>query len=160
MKQGIYYCHHHEAHYVKLCGEMRYTDAVKFHELSQHTRHDMVSDLFIDMSETTFIDSTLLGAVTQLGLQFHRRGHKPSLACQNEYIRHTIQTMGLDQLFRWGTMPKADMTWQIMSGEENSLTSSDVLDAHQSLISVDEKNKEEFGELVEQLNNQGKREHE
>jgi anti-sigma B factor antagonist len=58
------------------------------------TRHCLV-----DLTETTFVDSTTLGVLTGQLVRLRAEGGSLALVCTNDYVLRTIGIAGMDRVF-------------------------------------------------------------
>jgi anti-anti-sigma factor len=114
-----------------------------------------IQDIIIDMSETDFVDSTVLGLIAQLG----KRHTQPIIMYEHEQIHKLLKHLGLDKFFLICKKTQAsplemDEIFQELAPPKKD--SEDKLkkrieQAHKLLYEIDEKNKIEFGDVVNYL---------
>ncbi|MBU2712458.1 STAS domain-containing protein [Zooshikella harenae] len=111
--------------------------------------------VIVDLTETEGIDSTSLGLLAKLSIQAKKRlGLVPTVVSTNEDITRILLSMGFDQVFilvREQAHPSQSL--QEVPVEECSEESAKqkVLDAHKVLMSLNEKNRQAFKDLVKSL---------
>ncbi|MBU2704353.1 STAS domain-containing protein [Zooshikella marina] len=111
--------------------------------------------VIVDLTETEGIDSTSLGLLAKLSIQAKKKlGLVPTVVSTNEDITRILLSMGFDQVFilvREQAQPSQSL--QEVPVEECSEESAKkkVLDAHKVLMSLNEKNRQAFKDLVKSL---------
>ncbi len=109
-----------------------------------------VSEIVIDMTETVFVDSTVLGLIAQLT----KHPVTPIIIYKNETIYNMLRHLGFHKIF---VLSKQDSASGMNSEfEELTCTASDSKDslrkrlenAHKLLYEINEQNKIEFGGVV------------
>jgi anti-anti-sigma factor len=147
----------HEGTYVlKLAGEVRVPMCGTLDQFIERMFTDAaLTAVAIDLSETQVIDSTALGLLAKIAIYFDKRfGGKPLLLSPNEDITRILLSMGFPQIFDLRTealsMPQA--TEEVVKVSCNELNACDkVLEAHQILMGLNEKNRETFRDVVSAL---------
>ena len=114
-----------------------------------------IESVIIDLTETKGIDSTSLGLLARLSIQSKKRfGLVPTILSTNDDINRILMTMGFDQVFvivkeagkdvdRLQDLPCEDSADQEVMDK--------VLNAHKTLMDLNEHNRQEFQELVHRL---------
>ena len=111
--------------------------------------------VLVDLSKTENIDSTSLGLLAKLSIQADKRFHyRPTLISTRADITRILLSMGFDEVFNLVETP---LEHKEQLAELPHLQSSEegirqrVLDAHRTLMSMNETNREAFRDLVETL---------
>lgn len=111
--------------------------------------------VIVDLSPTENIDSTSLGLLAKLSIQAEKRFHfRPTLISTHRDITRILLSMGFDEVFDLVEEPlefKEQMAElpQMPSSEED--VRQRVLDAHRTLMSMNDVNRETFHDLVSAL---------
>jgi anti-sigma B factor antagonist len=95
-----------EAHVVAVTGEIDLFTAPDF---KQHVAAPIdagVAHVIVDLSATTFIDSSSLGVLIGAHRRLKLRGGSLTIVCDNEAITKTFRITGLDGVFN--LVPKID----------------------------------------------------
>lgn len=111
-----------------------------------------IKDIVVDMSETQYVDSTILGLIAQLA----KRDVPPIVLYESENIYQMLRHLGLHKVFllskKTPVLPALmeDDLQEIIPIESDSEEKlrKRIEKAHQLLYEIDEKNKIEFGEVV------------
>lgn len=119
--------------------------------------------VLIDLTETEAIDSTALGLLARIAVALQGRGlDKPVILCINPDIRRILSSMGFDQVFRIleTTAALRDQFAELPGGcpSEDAVTQS-VIDAHRTLMSLNESNQQCFQSLVAALESEQRQHH-
>lgn len=113
----------------------------------------------VDLSQTVGIDSTSLGVLAKLSIQAEKRHNfRPTLVSTRRDISRILHSMGFDDVFniveqplkhehQLGQLPRREISEEAMRQQ--------VLDAHRTLMSMNEANREAFQDLVEALQTEG-----
>lgn len=109
----------------------------------------------VDLSQTENIDSTSLGLLAKLSIQADKRFHfRPTLISTRPDITRILLSMGFDEVFNLVESPleHSDQLLELpkMQSSEEGMRQR-VLDAHKTLMSMNEANRETFHDLVAAL---------
>ncbi|MDE1461619.1 STAS domain-containing protein [Spartinivicinus poritis] len=111
--------------------------------------------VIVDLTETEGIDSTSLGLLAKLSIQAKRRfGLIPTIVSTNEDINRVLLSMGFDQVFilvRDQLQENQQMSELPCQECSEQVAKEKVLDAHKVLMSMNEKNRNTFKDLVKSL---------
>ena len=143
-------------HIFKLIGEVRAQSCISLDKLlSKIEQQSNVVGAIVDLTQTTFIDSTVLGILAKLGLklkQIHQI--QAVMLSTNPDMTTLANSMGLGQVFvilNYCGDPKV-CTREFMEEHitHNAMLTT-VLDAHKTLMKLNESNQNMFEPLVKQL---------
>lgn len=106
----------------------------------------------IDLSEADGIDSTSLGLLARLSLETQRRfGYLPTLVSTQPDISRVLETMGFEDVFHIVHEPLID-TGQLgelpCEEDDEEAMRERVLEAHRTLMAMNDQNRENFQDLV------------
>ncbi|MDT8399243.1 MAG: STAS domain-containing protein [Pseudomonadales bacterium] len=111
--------------------------------------------VLVDMSETTGIDSTALGLLAKMAIQVRKKfSIKPTIVSPNSDISRILSSMGFDMISKVVSDPLTRVT---QFGELEFIDESEerirlkVIQAHQTLMSLNDKNRLQFQDLVNAL---------
>ena len=143
-------------HIFKLIGEVRAQSCISLDKLlSKIEQQSNVVGAIVDLTQTTFIDSTVLGVLAKLGLKL-KQVHQIQavMLSTNPDITTLANSMGLGQVFvilNYCGDPKV-CTRELMEEHitHNAMLTT-VLDAHKTLMKLNESNQNMFEPLVKQL---------
>ena len=147
------------AYLLKLVGEVRLTicpalEAFLEKMLNEASFHSII----VDLSETETIDSTSLGLLAKLSIRAKKQyGLVPVLISTESDITRVLHSMGFERVFiiveELETVTDFTMKELPCDFGNNSeqVIHERVLDAHRTLMSLNDDNRKAFSELVKQL---------
>ena len=142
--------------YLKMVGDMKYTECAALDELLDDIFKDNVcKEMIIDLSDTDWLDSTNLGLLAKIS-RYSLKNHqaKPLLFSQKEDINQLLDNMGFGNFFQ--IIDKIDES-QLQLQELNEVhkcrqsMKKIMLDAHENLIEMNSENKEKFKNVIDVL---------
>ncbi len=143
-------------HIFKLIGEVRAHSCISLDKLlSKIEQQANVTGALVDLTQTTFIDSTVLGVLAKLGIKLKQTHHVQAVMLStNPDITTLANSMGLAQVFViLDDCSQSDINTCTLREEQLSQRAmlSTVLDAHQTLMQLNDSNHQMFEPLVKQL---------
>ena len=151
----------HEGVYVIVFeGDVRLTLCTTVDEyLEKMFQDEGFRSVIVDLSSTDNIDSTSLGLLAKLSIQADRRfSFRPTLISTRRDITRILLSMGFDEVFDLVEEPLehheqlAELP-ELVASEED--VRQRVLDAHRTLMSLNETNRDTFHDLVAALEAEG-----
>ncbi|WP_407410974.1 anti-anti-sigma factor GigB [Acinetobacter sp.] len=143
-------------HIFKLIGEVRAHSCISLDKLlNKLEQHSDVVGAIVDLTQTTFIDSTVLGVLAKLGLKLKQIHHLQAIMLStNPDITTLANSMGLGQVFViLNYCGESDVCTQALVDDHINHASMlrTVLEAHKTLMQLNENNQNMFEPLVKQL---------
>jgi anti-anti-sigma factor len=142
---------------LKLVGDVRVPTCTSLETfVDQRIKNDEeLRAVLIDLTATEAIDSTALGLLARIAVVLQQRGlGRPVLLCINLDIERILMSMGFDKVFRIlrTTSALKSSLDELPSGDisEDAVTQQ-VIDAHRTLMSLNESNTQAFRSLVDAL---------
>jgi anti-anti-sigma factor len=142
---------------LRLIGAVRYTTCCSLSNFVAELfeRHSF-EKIVIDLTRAESIDSTNLGILAKIAKYADTKlQHKPLLVCDNPAIKEVIASMGIDEIYRYSLDCETDckvFNKLANAVENNGLNLNKVmLDAHQELSILNDKNRDEFEGVLEVL---------
>jgi anti-sigma B factor antagonist len=89
-----------DTHVVSVCGEVDLFTAPEFKQRLLSPIAAGVEHVIVDLTRTTFIDSSSLGVLIGAHRRLKARGGRLVVACDDEAIVKTFRITGLDGVFR------------------------------------------------------------
>lgn len=156
MRGRILVGEHDGVHVMLFKGDVRLTLCKAIDDYLERVLHDpCIRSIVVDLSETENIDSTSLGLLAKLSIESTRRyGYRPALVSTRADITHIIETMGLDDVFN---VVQAPLQHEEQLGDLPPCAATEeqvrarVLEAHRTLMSLNERNRAAFQDLVAEL---------
>ncbi len=154
MDKGIYYHIEDNRHTLKLVGELRAIDSRPLDQFLSSLAPGLSGQrLNLDLCDTTYLDSTMLGMIGKLGMYWSDHYHsKPSVYYNNHDIKKMLDILGIVPLFMMSENAGASKTFEMIVSEDTKKDLHErVTQAHQTLIKIDPKNENEFKNLLKHL---------
>ncbi len=112
----------------------------------------------LDLRETTHIDSTNLGLLASIANRMRERGGpRVTLVSNRDDINEILFNMGFDEVFDivpdTAPPPSDHRTLPVTTADRASLGRT-MLDAHRTLMALNERNRQEFADVVSLLESQ------
>lgn len=141
---------------LKLVGDVRLTLCCTLDQLFEQVFADKtVESIVIDLSQADNLDSTTLGLLAKIAVKAAVAGlNQPSIISSNSDITYLLESMGFRQYFLIMEEPvtsseKLEEVPQLAGSEEHIRTQ--VLEAHRTLMAMNDNNKEAFKSVVQAL---------
>lgn len=146
---------HDGAYVIKLTGDVRVTLCSSLnHYMEVIFQSGDISEVIVDMLEAEGVDSTTLGLLAKLALHCNEQYQvKPVVFCPDDSLYRTLMVMGLDDVFDIAQTVPAESVCKELPETTPCVdeTREQVLEAHKLLSSFNERNKQEFMDLIRAL---------
>lgn len=152
-KCKIFHAEHQGVHVLRYVGEIRYPIAPTlgrfFDDLFAAAP---IAGIAVDLSEVSSIDSTNLGLLARTANRLQTTfGIRLTVVCDSEDINEMLITMALDKVFdivtHGQTLPREGRVLTMERADREQVAQA-VLEAHQTLMALSEKNRELFRDVV------------
>ena len=143
-------------HVIRLVGDVRLNlcSALETY-VDDILRKGGFENIVIDLSAAEGVDSTTLGQLAKISILCREEFDiTPTISSPNEGITRILLSMGFDQVFHIvDTEINDDATFRrwVVDSVDEECARYQVIDAHKVLMSLNDKNKETFRELVDTL---------
>ncbi|TNC92500.1 STAS domain-containing protein [Thalassolituus sp.] len=143
-------------HVIRLVGDVRLNlcSALETY-VDDILRKGGFENIVIDLSAAEGVDSTTLGQLAKISILCREEFDiTPTISSPNEGITRILLSMGFDQVFHIvDTEINDDATFRrwVVDSVDEECARDQVIDAHKVLMSLNDKNKETFRELVDTL---------
>ncbi len=139
--------------FIKMVGDMKYTECATFDEfLENHFAAGGCPKIILDLSDTIWMDSTVLGLIAKISRHtIAKYNTKPLIYSTNEDLNLLLKNMGFDNYFHVVERPEhiTDDLKELEIVTKSSLEMKKImLEAHESLIELSEDNKKKFSNVV------------
>ena len=146
-------------HIVKFLGDVRLTLCPTLDQyIDTIFENNYFKTILIDLTETIGIDSSALGMLAKLSIRMKRhKGFVPTLISVDEGITRILLSMGFDRIFLLVRYldKKIEVMQELSVSPSSELTlQKKSLEAHKTLMGMNNKNWQEFKFLVEVLEKQ------
>lgn len=140
--------------FIKLVGEATYAKTAGFDAfINDLFAHEHIRDVLVDLSDTTYIDSTNLGELTKISAYLRQQNcRRPTLLSTREEISSIITGLGLDRVFLLVEeleLPDVELHEIPEVEMDDRRNAQRILDAHRTLMSVNEKTGRIFRSVVD-----------
>ena len=114
----------------------------------------IIKNICIDLKTCTWMDSTFMGTLATLGLHAKKAGVVVNILNANDKNIKLLKELGIHKLFNYdSSTPKTPCNaWENITNQPSHKNKRNiartVLEAHETLISVEEKNYEKFKKVV------------
>ena len=151
----ILFAEHDGSHVLKFIGDIRFNLAPTLTGFVQQIGSRGEKAIVLDLTETTCMDSTSLGLLAKISLACQSiLNVQPTLVTTNPDITRVVRSMGFEQIFIiidyviHACDGALELPTHVMSEE---LLREQVLDAHRTLMDLNEHNEACFCDLVDAL---------
>ncbi len=144
---------HESKYFIKLSGELRYTDCVSFNQfLKKICREDDYTDIMVDVTEADFLDSTNLGLIAKLALHVQSKfKHKLVVLSSRPHVTKSMTSMGLGHLcdfLEYVDDENSRVEVDEVARAEDPDVATVMLEAHRILMGLSEENASLFKSVV------------
>jgi len=142
-KDGIYS--------IRVKGNASFACAPPLRELAKKLAAEQFAGLKIDLEECTWMDSTFMGMLAMLGLNAKKKGAPAEIYNASEQNEKLLCGLGLKKVFGFkaGPFTVGDDIPAASNESTPEGRARNVLDAHQTLMDIDEGNVQKFEKVVE-----------
>ena len=146
-------------HMLKFVGDVRLTLGPTIATyMDQLNSDDDFRSVIIDLTETVSIDSTALGLIAKIGIRTREQFDSvTTIIAPNADIKRVLESMAMQLVCLVIAQPVEDDSTNLQLPQEVASEASlkeQVLEAHRTLMSMNEDNYQNFKELVEALENE------
>lgn len=136
---------------IRVKGNASFACAPPLRELAKKLAAEQFAGLKIDLEECTWMDSTFMGMLAMLGLNAKKKGAPAEIYNASEQNEKLLCGLGLKKVFTFKTGEFAAEGGVSAASNESTPEgrARNVLDAHQTLMDIDEGNVQKFEKVVE-----------
>ncbi len=157
MEDGkVFYSFVESACVIKMVGAMLYKSCQDLNRFLDKVMEDpKINEFVVDLSETTYINSTNLGLISKLyELSIRKKGPRPLIVSTRENINEILLDIGFANIFdiihdvnlenaQFDTIPETEKSQEKLGRI--------MLDSHRALSKLNLKNKEQFKDVIKFL---------
>lgn len=137
--------------FIRVKGNASFVCAPPLRELAKKLAAEPFGGLKIDLEECTWMDSTFMGMLAMLGLNAKKKNVPAEIWNASEQNEKLLLGLGLKKVFAFqsGEFGDASDTAAASNATTAESNARNVLDAHQTLMDIDEGNVQKFEKVVE-----------
>ena len=137
--------------HIRVKGNASFVCAPPLRELAKKLAAEPFGGLTIDLEECTWMDSTFMGMLAMLGLNAKKKGVPAEIVNASEQNEKLLCGLGLKKVFAFKSGPSSvgDDVPAASNDTTDEGRARNVLDAHQTLMDIDEGNVQKFERVVE-----------
>ena len=137
-------------HHIRVKGNASFVCAPPLRELAKKLPAEPFNGLKIDLEECTWMDSTFMGMLAMLGLSARKKSVPAEIFNASEQNEKLLGGLGLKKVFEFRIGAFDDVAGAAASNATTPESNAhNVLDAHQTLMDIDEGNVQKFEKVVE-----------
>jgi anti-anti-sigma factor len=140
---------------IALGGEITMKNVSPLKEFIRHLELEQYTTIIINLQHTRYLDSTSFGVIASLAVQFYKKyNRKIWLINLSVDIQEQVIQFGFLQIAEIQSLDGIDMDQlklMPLEGGHEIIDGRDILEAHRSLIELNQKNKEIFQRVIELL---------
>ena len=136
---------------IKVNGRATFECAPPLRSLAKDLENVMFKRVDVDLSACTGMDSTFMGILAMLGLRSKKIDAVMTIFNAGELNKSLLFGLGLKKLFNFseGEVPFGAQTGAADGAADKIVNAQTVLDAHKTLMDVDEENVKKFEKVVD-----------
>lgn len=152
----VLYARYEGVHVLRLLGDIRYPLSPSLSLFIERLfAPGLPAGFVVDLTETSIIDSTILGLIALIGERMRKGGGPPLTIVSNKPdIDDVLTAMGFDAVFRIvqsNEPPPGEAQALSQEKAEPEIMARVVLEAHRTLMAMNERNRELFRDVVAAL---------
>jgi anti-anti-sigma factor len=148
--------------HIRLSGDLRFRIGPRFAQFIRSIFTESVDrEVVIDLNDVLHLDSTMLGLLARIArYALARGGGRPKILSSRDDVNVLLETMGFSSVFEIRNDPSPDVPGmeEIPGVSEDESLPETVLEAHRSLMRVNDRTAAQFREVVAYLEDEVPRE--
>ncbi len=153
MKQAkVLIARHNGEYHVKVEGRANFECSPPLRNFANCIDEHECKGIFIDLSGCIGMDSTFMGILALIGLKTRKFGSVTNIVNASESNQKLLNGLGLQKIFNYMTLSEieAQQRWvDAGSSSDKKEKAETVLEAHETLMEVDNKNVQKFKNVVD-----------
>lgn len=146
---------------IRLFGDIRYTISAAFSDFLEGLFQDeTLTDIIIDLTQASAIDSTNLGLLAKIAIHSRQHLHHPAIiVSDNHDINEVLRSVSFDQVFKLVSsyeLPDTELQALQSDVADRERLAKVLLDAHKTLMGISKENQAKFRDVVSVLEASGK----
>lgn len=138
-----------QAGWVKLSGRVTLESGDLLRVAGMFFLNNDAALLKFEMSECLFMDSTIMGVLAMLSLEARKKKVSVEVVNITNETLGLLRGLGVDRIMRFIDADSTIMNWKkVNSSYNDSMDSKVILDAHKTLMDIDDENINKFEHVV------------
>ncbi|MCP4179381.1 MAG: STAS domain-containing protein [bacterium] len=148
-KANIMIARDNDGYTIKVEGRATFECSPPLKNFSKNISAELIKNIFIDLGECTWMDSTFMGTLAIIGLKAKNSNVHVEIINSDRKNLDLLKELGIDTLFVFNNcFDSCENKWNcLVDGSED--IAQTVLNAHEALIEIDESNTPKFSKVVE-----------
>ena len=140
-------------YFVTVNGRATFEHAPQLRSLAKTLENAAYTSINVDLGQCTGMDSTFMGILSMLGLNARKIGVTMTIFNAGDANKDLLFGLGLKKLFQYKdeAMETGENGWESGENVAKGMDAHTVLEAHQTLMDVDEGNVKKFEKVVEMV---------
>jgi anti-sigma B factor antagonist len=148
-KANIMIARDSDGYSIKVEGRATFECSPPLKNFSKNISSELIKNIFIDLSECTWMDSTFMGTLAIIGLKAKISNVHIEIVNSGKKNLDLLEELGIATLFIFNNSSESNKNeWDSLSGDSSDIAQT-VLNAHEALIEIDESNTPKFSKVVE-----------
>lgn len=126
--------------------------------ISEILKNKSIKEVLLDLTECTYLDSTNLGLVAAVSIGITAKGYeKPVLLISTNEMKEALCNVGFEKIFFLVEKEKSNLenlSYIISHTASKTEKKDEILEAHRTLLEMNDKNRETFADVVKYLENE------
>ncbi len=140
---------------IRIIGRASFKVSEQLRDYGLRMIEEGMETVLFELSECEGMDSTILGVFAMIGLQARGKTEVVILNA-SEPLYKAMQVVGVSRLFRFANQTVEELNWKNLceaaaGAAETQESAGTILDAHRTLMDLDENNVPKFKDVVELL---------
>lgn len=142
-----------ERAWIRVSGRGTLSIGPPLREFIQHAEQSGVREAVLDLGECDSMDSTFLGLIAGFAMRLRRAGGRMLAISPGERVQRLFRTLGVDRLLEVAARPPSEATGagEVLGPASVNGARETLLEAHETLASISEENRERFRDVIEFL---------
>ncbi|HJO93678.1 MAG TPA: STAS domain-containing protein [Victivallales bacterium] len=148
-KANIMIARDNEGYTIKVEGRATFECSPPLKNFSNSISSELIKNIYIDLGECTWMDSTFMGMLAIIGLKAKNFNVHVEILNSSKKNLDLLKELGIDTLFIFNNnLDPNENKWDYLPDGASDISQT-VLSAHEALIEIDESNTPKFSKVVE-----------
>ena len=135
---------------IKVSGRASFECSPALRNLAKSLENEKFKSMCIDLTSCESMDSTFMGVLAMLGLRAMKQNVSIEIANASDFSKKLLDDLGVSRLFKFTETETApDEEFESTVNDNIQEKNETVLEAHKTLMEIDDDNVEKFEKVVE-----------